>query len=213
MWHRASAKLTGDHIRSADLHCNTMLRSKQTNLSSITTKSTEDGSVAENEALNEIHYDEAMCVGDDAPVRPCFLCVFAAEPRVVEYANFIVKESVRAGVHEIATQICADIHAEHGPEVPDITVGDIEKHIEHHMLHPTVKLSAMLKELDWVRRVLHRSVYRADGATIGSANNVKLYLQVVAAQQNLYKLGDTNRLAFGNHPANPSDKPASDASQ
>jgi len=132
--------------------------------------------------------------------RPCFLCAYAAEPRVVEYSNYIIKEIARSGVDEIALQICADIVQEHRTAPPDINVTDVTEHIVSHMAHPTVKLAAMLRELDDVRRALHRSVYAVDtdsGAAVLDAGAVRLYLQVVSAQQNLYKLGDPTRLAFG----------------
>lgn len=135
-----------------------------------------------------------------AEQRQCFLCAFAAEPRIMEYSNYIIKEIARSGVTEIAAQICADIYQEHKEAPPDIRPADVVEHIVTHMAHPTVKLAGMLRELDGVRRVLHHTVYAdnpAGGPVVVDHTAAKLYLQVVAAQQNLYKLGDPSRLAFG----------------
>ena len=134
---------------------------------------------------------------------PCFLCIYADEPVGVQYTNFIMKQTAQSSRGQIARMVSEDIHNREMStgRVPEgATAVDIERHIATHMLHPSVKLTEILKELDGVRRLLRgkiTDVCPESGTPTIDTSNVSLYLRVVREIQSVYKLGDHSKLSLG----------------
>jgi hypothetical protein len=84
------------------------------------------------------------------------------------------------------------------------SVKDIDKHIRKHMLHPAVKVPAILRDLDSVRETLQETLVSRDpesGAKVIESSNINLYLKVVRELNQMYKLGDITKLSFGSSTA------------
>jgi hypothetical protein len=127
----------------------------------------------------------------------CYLCLYATETNVLEITNFIIKESHRATPGELATQICAEI-AEH--DGGTVTHAQVVAHITEHMIHPAVKMACIVRELDDVRRKVHRTMLSVDpetGQLAVDMNNVNAYVRVVREIQQVYRQGDPLKLTFG----------------
>ena len=136
--------------------------------------------------------------------KPCYLCFFSDEPACVHYSKFIMNESARTSRQQIAEQVHVDIcdrEKKAGRSPPDgATVVDIERHIALHMLHPSIKVPELIRELDGVRHLLRGSITNVCPETGGSVidtGNVALYLRVVRELQQVYKMGDSAKLSLG----------------
>jgi hypothetical protein len=141
------------------------------------------------------------------PRSTCYMCYFSDDQNCVHYTEFIIRESHRSTSREMAQQIHEEM-SQHEPDANSkgASVKDIDKHIRKHMLHPAVKVPAILRDLDSVRETLQDTLVTKDaesGAKVIESNNVVLYLKVVRELNQMYKLGDITKLSFGSHTALP----------
>jgi hypothetical protein len=136
--------------------------------------------------------------------QQCYLCFYAEEEVCIQYAKYIINESQRCCKKQIAQQMAQDIEARetrNGGNVPQgASASDIEKHISEHVLHPSVKVPEIIRELDGVRRLLRSSITSTDpetGDRVIDTANVTLYLKVIRELHQVYKMGDTTKLTLG----------------
>jgi hypothetical protein len=121
----------------------------------------------------------------------------------MQYARYIVNESQRCCRKQIARQIADDIHdrdTRSGITSEGASTSDIEKHISEHILHPSVKIPEVIRELDGMRRLLRSSITTTDpetGDRVIDTANVSLYLKVIREINQVYKMGDTAKLTLG----------------
>jgi hypothetical protein len=146
----------------------------------------------------------AMPQGLRAPVfKPCYLCLYSDEPIVVQYVKYIMTETARSSRQQIAHLIAGDIaaHEQKSGRSPDgASVLDVERHIALHMLHPSIKVPELIRELDDMRRLIRGTITNIcpdTGAAILDNGNMSLYLRVVRELQQVYKLGDQAKLSLG----------------
>ena len=133
----------------------------------------------------------------------CYMCYFSDDQNCVQYTNFIIRESHRSTAKDMAQQIHEEL-SQHEPNLNSkgASAKDIEKHIKKHMLHPAVKVPAILRDLDSIRETLHETLVTKDvdtGAKVVDSGNVILYLRVVRELNSMYKLGDISKLSFGHN--------------
>jgi hypothetical protein len=135
--------------------------------------------------------------------QQCYLCFYAEEEVCVQYAKYIITESQRCCKKQIAKQISQDIEARErcNSNTPiGASAADIEKHISEHVLHPSVKVPEIIRELDGMRRLLRSSITSTDpetGDRVIDTANVTLYLKVIRELHQVYKMGDTTKLTLG----------------
>jgi hypothetical protein len=133
----------------------------------------------------------------------CYLCFFSDEQATIQYSKYIINESQRCCRKQIARQIADDIHtrdSQSGTTSEGASVSDIEKHISEHMLHPSVKIPEVIRELDGIRRLLRSSITTTDpetGDRVIDTANATLYLKVIRELNQVYKMGDTAKLTLG----------------
>ena len=131
----------------------------------------------------------------------CYMCYFSDNQNCVQYTDFIIRESHRTTVKDMAQQIFEELSQhESDSNTKGASFKDIQKHIKNHMLHPAVKVPAILRDLDSIRETLHDTLITKDaetGAKVVDSTNVVLYLRVIRELNQLYKLGDISKLSFG----------------
>jgi hypothetical protein len=139
-----------------------------------------------------------------APVpKPCYLCFYSDEPVCVQYSKYIMQECARTSRQQVAQQVSEDICEREmmaGRTAHGASIVDIERHIALHMLHPSIKVPELIRELDGVRHILRASVTNIcpdTGTSVIDSGNVSLYLRVVRELQQVYKMGDPSKLSMG----------------
>lgn len=136
-------------------------------------------------------------------VQQCYLCFYAEEEVCIQYAKHIMSESQRCCKKQIAHQIAKDIEAReiaNGNIVQGASASDVERHISEHVLHPSVKVPEIIRELDGMRRLLRSSITSTDpetGERVIDSANVSLYLKVIRELNQVYKMGDPAKLTLG----------------
>jgi len=135
------------------------------------------------------------------PKSTCYMCYFSEDQRCLHYTSFILRESHRSTPKQMAQQIYEELlQDEPDANSKGAGVKDIDRHIRKHMLHPAVKVPSILRDLDNVREALQDTLVTKDaesGAKTVDSGNVVLYLRVVRELNQMYKMGDVNKLTFG----------------
>ena len=139
------------------------------------------------------------------PKSTCYMCYFSDDQNCLQYTAYIIRESHRSTSREMAQQIYEELsQEEQNVESKGASVKDIDKHIRKHMLHPAVKVPAILRDLDSVRETLQETLVTRDpdsGGKVIELTNVNVYLKVVRELNQMYKLGDVSKLSFGSSTA------------
>jgi hypothetical protein len=135
------------------------------------------------------------------PKSACYMCYFSDDEMCLQFTEFILRESHRSTSRHMAHQIYEElVKEEPDADANGASMKDIDKHIRQHMLHPMVKVPAILRDLDSIRETLQQTLVTRDeesGAKVIDAVNINLYLKVVRELHQMYKLGDVTKLAFG----------------
>ena len=130
----------------------------------------------------------------------CWLCQNAGEDDVVNFHAFAVQ---KAHVVEPLT-MCQYFHEQlvEKTEITDMdtlpTVQEIQQHLNSHVLHPTVRVSHILRSLlDLSETLKSVAITKAeDDSPLIDVRTVALYLKVVSEIILLYKTADPTKMLF-----------------
>lgn len=138
----------------------------------------------------------------------CWLCEFSKEPEAHKLTCFLVENSGKMGMAQIAASIHESL-VYLDPTAEGIGLDVVTEHITSHTLMPSVRVANILRGLLGLTDHLGAALHTTDeeGNVVIDAKNVRVYLKVVAEVMQMYRTGDVNKLLF----ADPAYKAASEA--
>lgn len=116
----------------------------------------------------------------------CWFCKYNQTEQAKTFVTFVIDHLGTMSMEEMASEISEKI-----PETKET----IYMHFTSHTLHPSLRITSMLRGLLDLSDQMKLSLSNDDGHCDPKALDAFLKLQ--AHILNIYKMGDTNRLMFG----------------
>ena len=129
----------------------------------------------------------------------CWMCRNCASDEVKCFHAFMVEKSHCVDAHEMAAQMREQLEGNRDLEDADLpTSEDIELHIRRHVLHPSVRVSQILRNLLELADTLQELVSGRgeDGMPLVDVRTVTVYLKVIAEIMQIYKTADLSKMLF-----------------
>jgi hypothetical protein len=128
----------------------------------------------------------------------CWLCTYNHTPDAKILAAYIAENSGVMGPAQVAAQVSIDIQK----RFPDCEGTDADtclRHIECHTLHPTCRISSMLRALLRLSDELEQNLRRFDeeGNVTLDPKLIETYLKVQARIMAIYAQSETSRMFGG----------------
>lgn len=132
----------------------------------------------------------------------CWLCRNCATDEVKSFHAFMVEKSHCVDAREMAAHMrehleeqCMSSEVEEG-DLP--TAEEIEVHIKRHVLHPSVRVAQILRNLLELADTLQELVSgrSEDGLPLVDVRTVTVYLKVIAEIMQIYKTADLSKMLF-----------------
>ena len=115
----------------------------------------------------------------------CWLCKFNHTAECKAYHAFVVENLGRMSMDQMALQI--------EEKIPD-THADIIEHFTNHTLHPSLKITAMLRSLLSLSETMQSALTDENGRLDPRA--VEAYLKLQTQIISIYKIGESKKLMF-----------------
>ena len=115
----------------------------------------------------------------------CWLCRFNHTTEAKTYHTFVIENLGRMSLDQMALDI--------SEKIPD-SREQITQHFQSHTLHPSLKITAMLRELLTLSTSMKDSLQDEQGRLDPRA--VDAYLKLQMQILTIYKLGETKKLMF-----------------
>jgi hypothetical protein len=130
-------------------------------------------------------------------MEPCWLCQFNHTSDAKTLTSFIADNVGCASTASVALQVAEDLQ-ERFPDTPGTSFEACLKHIENHTLHPTCRISTMLRSLLKLSDDLQQNLrkFDEDGNAIMDSKLVETYLKVQSQIMQIYRTNETNKLLF-----------------
>jgi hypothetical protein len=132
----------------------------------------------------------------------CWLCRNCTTDDVKTFHSFMIEKAHCVDAHEMAAHMREHLEtqamgceAQEG-EVP--TVEDILVHIRRHVLHPSVRVAQILRNLLELADTLQELVSgrSEDGLPLVDVRTVTVYLKVISEIMQIYKTADLSKMLF-----------------
>ena len=120
----------------------------------------------------------------------CWLCRFNTTEPAKLYHTFVVENLGTMSLDEMALEISS--------KQPECAKEDVKRHFQQHSLHPSIRITIMLRSLLDISDSLKHSVTALDDAGHASVDTRVLdaYLKLQTQILTIYRMGDTKRLMF-----------------
>jgi len=119
---------------------------------------------------------------------------------MIEQAHSVDAREMAAHIHEhiMARQETASVLDEHIPTMEDIMI-----HIKKHVLHPSLRVAQILRNLLELAETLQEMVVSRgeDGLPLIDVRTVTVYLKVVSEIMQIYKTADVSKMLFADKSA------------
>jgi hypothetical protein len=136
-----------------------------------------------------------------APPKPkpaqCWMCTFCKTRLAMDMTSFIVEHTANMAMPHITEQVREQIMLAH-PDAKGAHRRDIERHIQHHVVSPEVKMANIIRSLSGVGETVRLSMTRSDpetGDLMLDNKQVELYLKIMAQLQSTYRT-DAKKMLF-----------------
>lgn len=128
---------------------------------------------------------------------PCWLCQFNHTSDAKTLSSYITDNVGCASTASVALQVATDLQ-ERFPDAQGTSVEACLKHIECHTLHPTCRISTMLRSLLRLSDELQQNLRKFDeeGNSTMDPKLVETYLKVQSQIMQIYRTNETNKLLF-----------------
>jgi hypothetical protein len=141
--------------------------------------------------------DEVVTVKTKPKKFHCWMCTFCKSKLAVDLTAFIVENSQHMSMSYITEQLHISI-VTHSPDAKGAEEADIERHIQHHIVAPEVKMCNMIRSLAAVGETVRLTITKLDadtGELILDTKQVELYLKVMSQIQSAYRT-DGKKMLF-----------------
>ncbi len=130
-------------------------------------------------------------------MQSCWLCQFNHTSDAKTLTSFIAENMGCASTTTIAQQVAEDLQNRF-PDAAGTSYEACLAHIENHTLHPTCRISVMLRSLLKLSDDLQQNLrkFDEDGNTIMDSKLVETYLKVQSQIMQIYRTNETNKLLF-----------------
>ena len=129
----------------------------------------------------------------------CWMCENYTAEDVKHFHSFIVEKAHSVDAKEMARHMHEHLVAERGATEEQLPNADeVLTHIQKHVLHPTVRVAQILRNLLGLAEMLQELVVGRgeDGAPLIDVRTVTVYLKVVAEIMQIYKTADVTKMLF-----------------
>ncbi len=132
----------------------------------------------------------------------CWLCRNCATNDVRSFHSFMVEKAHCVDAHEMAAHMRDHLEAQKAngdldeEDLP--TVEEIQLHIKRHVLHPSVRVAQILRNLLELADTLQELVSGRgeDGLPLVDVRTVTVYLKVISEIMQIYKTADLSKMLF-----------------
>ena len=146
---------------------------------------------------------------EDVPVQPpaiarCWMCENCTTEDVRNFHRFMVEKAHIVDTAEMAAHMRE--HLEEAAQDSDTelelrllpTAHEILTHVSRHVLHPSVRVASILRNLLELAEMLRELIMsRADdGTPLIDVRTVTVYLKVIAEIMQIYRSADMSRMLF-----------------
>jgi hypothetical protein len=132
----------------------------------------------------------------------CWLCRNCTTDEVKSFHAFMVEKAHCVDAHEMAAHMRDHLEAQKAEsELQDEdlpTAEDIQLHIKRHVLHPSVRVAQILRNLLDLADTLQELVSGRgeDGLPLVDVRTVTVYLKVISEIMQIYKTADLSKMLF-----------------
>jgi hypothetical protein len=132
----------------------------------------------------------------------CWLCRNCTTDDVKTFHAFMVEKAHCVDAHEMAAHMREHLEAQKmASEIGDDdlpTAEDIQLHIKRHVLHPSVRVAQILRNLLELADTLQELVSGRgeDGLPLVDVRTVTVYLKVISEIMQIYKTADLTKMLF-----------------
>lgn len=121
----------------------------------------------------------------------CWLCKYNNTDEAKAYTTFVVENLGRMSIEQMARDL--------QEKIPDNTKEQIMLHFEAHSLHPSIRITQMLRNLLDLSRDMKASMVAVDPDSGHVSVDVKAldaYLKLQTQIISIYKVGEVRKLMF-----------------
>jgi len=132
----------------------------------------------------------------------CWLCRNCTTDDVKTFHSFMIEKAHCVDAQEMAAHMREHLEAQAmgcDPAEGDMpTVEDISVHIKRHVLHPSVRVAQILRNLLELADTLQELVSGRgeDGLPLVDVRTVTVYLKVISEIMQIYKTADLTKMLF-----------------
>ena len=132
----------------------------------------------------------------------CWLCRNCTTDEVKSFHAFMAEKAHTVDAHEMAAHMREHLEAQKDGSALDDddlpTAEDILLHIKRHVLHPSVRVAQILRNLLELADTLQELVSGRgeDGLPLVDVRTVTVYLKVISEIMQIYKTADLSKMLF-----------------
>ncbi len=134
----------------------------------------------------------------------CWLCRNCATDSARAFHTFMIEKAHSIDAEEMAAQIRSNLESRRDADELDEgdddlpSVADIQQHIKRHVLHPSVRVAQILRDLLSLADTLQELVSGRgeDGLPLVDVRTVTVYLKVISEIMQIYKTADLTKMLF-----------------
>jgi hypothetical protein len=132
----------------------------------------------------------------------CWLCRHCTSEDVKTFHSFMISKAHSVDAREMAAHMREHLEGQalagevDAGEIP--SAEDIELHIKRHVLHPSVRVAQILRDLLSLADTLQELVSGRgeDGLPLVDVRTVTVYLKVISEIMQIYKTADLTKMLF-----------------
>lgn len=140
------------------------------------------------------------------PPGRCWMCENCATEDMHNFHTFIATKAHSVDAREMAAHMHEHLSSQEATSVLDDappTYEEILTHIQKHVLHPSVRVAQILRNLLDLAETLQEMVVSRgdDGLPLIDVRTVTVYLKVVSEIMQIYKTADISKMLFADKDA------------
>ena len=128
----------------------------------------------------------------------CWMCENCTTEDVKNFHSFIVEKAHSVDAKEMARHMHEHLVSQQEDPSGLPSTEEVLEHLQKHVLHPTVRVAQILRNLLGLAEMLQELVVGRgeDGAPLIDVRTVTVYLKVVAEIMQIYKTADVTKMLF-----------------
>ena len=145
---------------------------------------------------------------DDQPpaVGRCWMCENCATEDMRSFHTFMIEQAHSVDAREMAAHIYEHLLSRQATSVLETappSLDEIVTHIRKHVLHPSLRVAQILRNLLELADTLQEMVVSRgeDGTPLIDVRTVTVYLKVVSESMQIYKTADVSKMLFADKDA------------